>query len=279
MTTAVREAPHHRNLTCYTDYRCRLPECVERYTAWDHDREARQAAGTWDNLVDATPVRRHIERLLAQGYTVHRIAALAGMTAHSIRDFIGNGARGRRYRTNPSVAEKILAVTPGSSTPTFIDPTGAHRRLQALVAAGWPLSTLDRKLGYKAAHFRAILAKQRIHVDTGALIADVYDRFSNRKPGRGGVAPHLVRQARERAAANRWPTPAYWAERMDVIDDPDFEPLYGVTRREIVAQDANELMRFSGLDRAAAAERLGVSKDYVDHALRDHPEYSLETAA
>ncbi|MET9445427.1 hypothetical protein, partial [Streptomyces sp. NPDC006610] len=172
MTTAVREAPHHRTLTCYTDYRCRLPACVERYLAWERDRSSRQADGTWENLVDAAPARRHIQHLIAQGYTAHRIAALAGLQPHSVRDFIGNGVRGRRYRTSPATLDKILSITPDSAVPTFIDPTGTHRRLQALVAAGWPLSTLDRKIGYAPAHFRSILAKTRIHVSTSTLVTD-----------------------------------------------------------------------------------------------------------
>jgi hypothetical protein len=38
-------------------------------------------------------------------------------------------------------------------------------------------------------------------------------------------------------------------------------------------------MRTTGLDRHAAAARLGVDKSYVDHAFRDHPEYAIEVAA
>lgn len=279
MTTAVREAPHHRTLTCYTDYGCRLPECRERYLAWERDRAARQADGTWDNLIDAAPVRQHIQRLMAQGYTVHRIAVIAELPAHSIRDFIGNGVRGRRYRTNPTTAEKILSVSTESTAPTFIDPTGTRRRLQALVAAGWPLTTIDRQIGYKSNHLRKILTERRIHVTTSVFVAGVYEEYRDRKPERNGVAKYLARKARERAAVNRWPTPGYWVDRMDVIDDPDFEPLYGVTRREIIAQDANLIMRTTGVDKTAAAERLGVSRSYIEHAFRDHPEYAVEVAA
>lgn len=50
-------------------------------------------------------------------------------------------------------------------------------------------------------------------------------------------------------------------------------------RRAAIAEDAHELMRTSGLDRATAAARLGVSKAYIDHAFRDHPEYAVEVAA
>jgi hypothetical protein len=34
-------------------------------------------------------------------------------------------------------------------------------------------------------------------------------------------------------------------------------------------------MQQGGLDREAAAERLGVHKSYVDHALREHPDTDL----
>jgi hypothetical protein len=66
---------------------------------------------------------------------------------------------------------------------------------------------------------------------------------------------------------------------MDDIDDPHFQPMYGLKRREIVAQDANWVMRTTGLTKAAAAERLGVDKSYIDHAFRDHPQYAVEAAA
>lgn len=278
MSTAVREAPHHRNLTCYTDFACRRPECVDRYNAWDLDRRTRQAEGTWDNLIDAAPVRAHILALQTAGVLPNRIAKATGIPLQSIRDFIGYG-RGRRYRTAPDTAAKILAVTAENTAPQYVDPTGTHRRIQALVAAGWPLISIDRRLGFKRERLRKILAEKTILGSTEQLIAATYGQLSHRKPERNGVPKRYAQQARKRAAANRWPTPKYWDQYPDALDDPDFEPLYGVSRREIIAQDASEIMRLCGLDREAAAERLGVSKSYVEHAFRDHPEYAIEVAA
>ncbi|MET9445536.1 hypothetical protein, partial [Streptomyces sp. NPDC006610] len=138
---------------------------------------------------------------------------------------------------------------------------------------------LDRKIGYAPAHFRSILAKTRIHVSTSTLVTDVYETYQGRRPERSGVAKHFARQARARAAANRWPTPGYWADRMDAIDDPHFIPEYGVTRREIIAQEAAWIIRTTGVDRQTAAQRLGTSKAYVDHALSRHPQPAMEAAA
>ncbi|MFB7707966.1 hypothetical protein [Streptomyces sp. NPDC056105] len=279
MTTAVREAPHHRNLTCYTDYSCRRPECVERYTNWDRDRIARHAEGTWNNLVDAEPVRQHLLALEAADVLPNRIAKAAGIPLQTVRDFTSPRTRGRRYRTSPATAEKILAVTAADATPLYVDPTGTHRRLQALVAAGWPLIHIDRRLGYKRERMRKILAEKVVLGSTEKLVAATYEELRSLKPERHGVPKLYVQQAKQRAAARRWAPPSYWDQYPDGIDDPDFEPMYGVTRRQIVAQDANELMRYCGLDRYGAAERLGVHKSYLDHAFREFPEYALETAA
>jgi hypothetical protein len=279
VTTVVREAPHHRSLTCYTDFNCRRDECVQRYNDWDRDRRTRQAQGTWDNLVDATPVRDHILSLEKAGILPNRIAKAAGVPLQSVRDFTNPRARSRRYRTAPDTAARILAVTADDATPLYVDPTATHRRIQALLAAGWPLIHIDRRLGYKRERMRKILAEKVVLGSTEQLIAVTYEELGTLKPERNGVPKKYAQQARRRAAAERWPTPAYWAQYPDVIDDPHFEPMYGLTRRLIVAQDAHWLMTEGGLDRVTAAERLGIHKSYLDHALREFPEYSLETAA
>lgn len=279
---AVREAPHHNTLTCYTDYRCRLPECVERYRAWDRNRYRSQTAGTWQPFIDAEPVRQHLLKLYAADITIHRIAAATSLTYLAVRSFThheyGN-RRPRRRRCTPAMASKILAVTPHNITTGRIDATGTTRRLQALVAIGWPLERIAPHAGLGVNNMSTLLQRERVLAGTARGVAAAYELLRNEKPARHGVDKRNISRAKKRAAANRWPDPKYWATRMDVIDDPDFEPLYGVTRRELIAQDANEVMRFSGLDRQGAADRLGISKAYIDHALRDYPQYAIGVAA
>lgn len=279
MTTAVREAPHHRNLTCYTDYSCRQPECVERYINWDRDRIARHADGTWDNLVDAAPVRVHLLRLEAAGVLPNRIAKATGIPLQSIRDFTSPRTRNRRYRTSPDTAAKILAVTAEDATPLYVDPTGTHRRIQALLAAGWPLIYIDRRLGYKRERMRKILAEKMVLGSTEQLIAATYDELCDLKPERNGVPKKYARQARRRAADNGWPTPAYWRQYLDAIDDPHFTPEYGKLRAEILAEEAHWLMTVGGLDRDQAAARLGIARFTIDRALREHPQDDMGVAA
>jgi plasmid maintenance system antidote protein VapI len=279
--TTDRQPPHHNTLTCYTNYGCRRPECVERKRAWARERDRSLKAGTWQPFVDATPVREHIQQLLESNITIDAIARTVGVPRESIIDFTHQRrrSRGLRHSTDPQLAAKILAVTPDTIDAGRVDATGSHRRIQALIAAGWPLIHIGRQFGMHEQRPEQILRCKRVYAATRRQVADGYERVSRLRPEHRGVPRQWARLSRERAAANRWPNPGYWADRMDVIDDPDFEPLYGVTKREIVAQDANWIMRTTGLDRAAAAERLGVHKSYLDHALRDHPQYAVEVAA
>jgi transcriptional regulator with XRE-family HTH domain len=240
--------------------------------------------GETPNRTNAEPVRQHIRHLHAAGLTDRRIAALAGLAPETVSGFTrpinrAGNRKGVKRRCHPDVAAKILAVQADSTTPGLVDATGPRRRVQALVAQGWPMEQVARRVGITGNHMRFAMIRARIYGRTAESITRVYNDLQNARPERNGVAKWEADKARKRAAAKRWPKPQYWADRMDVIDDPDFEPLYGVTRREIVAQDAAWVMRTSGLDKAATAQRLGVDKSYIEHAFRDHPQYAVEAAA
>jgi hypothetical protein len=282
VTTAVREAPHHRNLTCYTDYGCRLPECKERKRLYQLDLRRKKREGE-PPLIDAEPVRQHVLQLQADGVNIYSIAAAAGVDGLTIRALFPSPGRGRKNSVSPETARKILAVTADQAMPGYSDGTGTRRRIQAMAAKGWPLRRVASQFGIHPTYAADLINRRQsghlIYTATADKAALAYERLKNKNPSRYGVADHLIRQARERAKTNRWAPPSYWDQHPGAIDDPHFEPMYGLTRREIVAQDASELMRISGLDRRAAAERLGIDKSYLDHAFREYPEYLLETAA
>jgi hypothetical protein len=284
VTTAVREAPHHRNLTCYTDYRCRRPECVERRNQWQRELRRKQREGQ-PARVDAQPVRDHLCRLQAAGISTYRVALIAGVDDWTVRAFMPSttGRRARKHTTSAEIAAKILAVTPEQGTSCYVDGTGTRRRIQALVANGWPMRRLPEHLDLHGTYINDLISGRQkgrpVFAATAEKIARAYEQLKDQKPARHGVEAHVIKRTRGLAAAKRWPTPQYWDQYPDAIGDPHFESMYGLTRREIIAQDANLIMRTAGLDRAAAAARLGVDKSYVDHAFRDHPEYAIEVAA
>ncbi|MFD5910290.1 hypothetical protein ACFWHL_16385 [Streptomyces massasporeus] len=280
MTRRTGDAPHHNNLTCYTNYGCRLPECLERYRAWNRNRTSAKRSGQWQPHVDADPVRHHLRTLEEHGISIRQAATLAGVGARSLHPLF---TRPVRHTVRPEIAAAVLAIDPEQVTPTRIAATGTARRIQALVADGWPMAHLADHLGVYRSYVHALIRRhedgQKILASTAGKVAEGYEQLVGKRPARHGITPRQLKQARNLAASRRWPPTTYWADRMDVIDDPDFQPLYGVTKREIVAQDAHELIRWGGLNRETAAARLGVSKAYVDHAFRDHPEYAVEAAA
>lgn len=263
---AVREAPHHRNLTCYTDYHCRRPDCVTRYNTHVRAQKQAKADGTWNRYIDAAPVREHLQHLTGHGLTLGRIATVTGVPLQTLCEITG-----RRYRTSPDHAQAILAVTPDAVTPTLVDATGTRRRLQALVAAGWPLEHLAPHVGLHPRDISNFTRRARVKAGSAAAVADAYTRLARRKPYRRGITATQAKRARRRAAANRWPTPKYWDQHPGAIDDPDFVPDYGKTRLEILAEDAHWLIAF-GMTRDAAAKQLGADPSYVDRALAAHPE-------
>lgn len=279
MSAATRTAPHHNNLTCYTNYGCRLPDCVERYRAWNRNRTKAKRAGKWQPHVEADPVRAHLKMLEEQGISIKQAARLAGVGDCSLHALFH---RPVRHTVRPEIAAAVLAVTAESGTPARTDAIGTGRRIQALVADGWPMAHLAGHLGVYRSYVHALTQRSSngdmILSSTAAKVATGYDRLARTSPSRHGVSQRLITQSRRMAASRQWATVRYWADRMDVIDDPDFEPMYGVTRRLIVAQDANWIMRTTGVTKLVAAQRLGVDKSYLDHAFRDHPEYAVEVA-
>ncbi|MFJ9037915.1 hypothetical protein ACIRF8_15145 [Streptomyces sp. NPDC102406] len=289
MTTAVREAPHHNTLTCYTSYHCRLPECIERYNTNNQARLHANRTGGPRRLTDAQPVRNHVQMLMKAGATGHGIATQAGVSEKVVRQLLPHTKDGRRQPLKRSVltsnAEKILAVAVEDVAPPSVDATGTVRRIQALVANGWPMIHLAGPLGLSSNYVWELLKRARtednlqVASSTARRVTERYEVLSRTRPSRHGIPKRSSTIARRHAAERRWAKPAYWDEYADAIDDPHFQPMYGITRRLVIAEDASFIMRTTGLDRGATAERLGVSRDYIDHAFRDFPEYATEVAA
>ncbi|MFF8659522.1 hypothetical protein [Streptomyces huasconensis] len=275
MTTTVREAPHHDTLTCYTDYGCRRPACMDRKRRYQRELRRRENAGQ-PALIDAGPVRQHVLRLQAEGVTIYSIAAAAGVHEWTIRSLFPGRGRGRKNSVSPETATKILAVTAERVKPGYTESTGTIRRIQALAAKGWPLRQLAVQLGinptYAGDLIRRASGNHLVYAATAEKVASAYETLKKRNPARCGIAEHLARQARERAKAKRWAPPSYWDKFPDAIDDPHFTPLYGVSRGALLAADGRELMRVSGLSYEQAAERLGITRNHLQQAMLRHPE-------
>lgn len=275
MTTAVRTAPHHDTLTCYTDYGCRLPACHQRYREWDRDRYRQHADGQWQQLIDAGPVRTHIHQLYAAGFTDYRIAGLADTTPPTIHA-LGKRSyardRGQQRRLAQALADRILAIDPAIALPARVPADGTRRRMQALVTAGWPLLHIATRAGISQQNVYRIFQRPVINTTTALAVAAAYDTLQQQRPERSGIAKASVNRARNHGRTRRWAPISYWNKPDHPIDDPDFRCDYGITQAQILAEEARWLMTAGGLNRDEAAGRLGKSRFYIDRALSEHPE-------
>jgi hypothetical protein len=280
MTTAVREAPHHRNLTCVKQYRCKRPECLARDRDYMRNRYRLLAYGRWQPYTDAEPVRAHVRMLMSHDIGLQRVRALAGIPNGTMSKLLyGDGTRGlapsKRVRTQ--TADKILAVKPSLDAvapSAHVDATGTRRRLQALVAVGWPQINLARLAGVDKLTLNDQVNETvpTAYGSTARAVRDLYNQLWNVDPATHGIARRWIEQARALAAANGWAPPAAWDD--DYIDSPAAAPDLGenVDRYTAIAEDARWLMTNQGYTAAQAAHRLGITKDHLYRAFSQRPE-------
>jgi hypothetical protein len=182
------------------------------------------AYGTWQPFVDAEPVRAHVRALGEFGIGWIRAAKLAGVATGTVSKLL-YGDRPRNLaptkRMRPNVARALLAVEPtlGNMGPVVpVDGAGTRRRLQALVAAGWPQSELARRLGMDRGNFGKTIVSDMVRVATVRAVIALYDELWRTDPREHGVPARWYDVARATAARNAWAPVGAWDD--DTIDDP-----------------------------------------------------------
>jgi len=197
--------------------------CGAHYGAW----RTRQHAYGWfvSDYVDPAPVRTHVHALQSAGLGERRIAELAGLHRTHITSV--NHGRSRTKPDQPAtkistrVAAAILAV-PIPDNPVAvaaegacIDSTGTVRRLQALVAVGYPAASLGERIGVSATNTAHTMRATQVTVRRARQVAFLYEQLSH--------LPGESKRARMRAQRQGWATPLAWDE--DTIDDPAASPV------------------------------------------------------
>ena len=121
--------------------------------------------------ITARQVARHIRALVDAGMTKRQIAEASGIAVRVIQEIHS----GRQQRILRGTAERILAVTnPVPGPPGSVPSIGVLRRIQALLAMGWPHHDLDVRTGLDT---EALL--YRGHGWVPAHVHDVVDRVYN----------------------------------------------------------------------------------------------------
>ena len=248
-----------------------------------------QAYGRWEPFTDAEPARAWVRMLMEHPrYPIggQRIAELAGVSPMVVsRLLYGLYGQPPSRRIRPENDARIRAVQPtlanlADHTPT--DPTGTRRRLQALVACGWPPCWLYPRLGWQERFFDAVMYRRdRIAAKTARAVLVLYRELWDQPPPQATEAERrAVAPARQLAERRGWALPQAWDD--EVIDDPGAEPEEcrrrpGRRSQAVLIAEAQELMAspaevITGQDltRQQAADRLGVTRECLDTALSRH---------
>lgn len=225
-----RARHEHGTHACYVLDRCRCPDCTAANTAYERQRGRLHAYGRFTHMVDAQPVRDHIERLQAHGLGLKTIGRRAGVSQSALGKLVyGSPVHGhqRSKRVKAETAAKILAVRPSLDTladGANVDGTGTRRRLQALVAIGWSQSRLADAIGYELRNLSYMLHGRRdVTAKTARNVRALYDQLWNTPPPQ---SDRWERSAYSRsigyAAARGWAPPLAWDD--DALDDPAATP-------------------------------------------------------
>lgn len=203
---------------------CRCYVCGFAVAQYRDAREHAIRRGEWQPFVDAEPVRAHIRSLNACNMGSRRIAALSGVERKTVLSLLnGRPDRGTPPPTKvrPATAAAILAVQPtldNLGAATVIDATGTRRRLQALVAGGWPQQHLAAAMGMTPSNFGLTLTAPAVIVRTARAVRHVYDTHWNADPTEHGATVGGVSRARGKAHNLRWAPVGAWDD--ESIDDP-----------------------------------------------------------
>ncbi|MCU1667897.1 MAG: hypothetical protein JWP40_824 [Blastococcus sp.] len=252
-----RECSHpqarHRHGTraAYVRDRCRCPDCTAANTAASRTATRERTYGRWHPYVDAGPVREHIAGLRAAGIGVERIAQLAGLSTSHIRQ-LAQDDRGDSPTTQgvrPSTAARVLGIDIDDArraAGSRVDATGTRRRLQALIAVGWPARLLADQLDRRPSSLLRSMTGASVTAHTAHEVASLYEQLSGATPPEATSEQRVAADAaRAHAAAQGWLPPLAW----DNIDTDTTPP---VPSAGCQLNDIDEI----AVERALAGDRI-----------------------
>jgi hypothetical protein len=226
----------HGTRAAYVKDRCRCTDCTAANTAASRTASRERVYGRWQPYVDAGPVREHIAALRAAGIGVERIAHLAGLSVSHIRELAEHGRGDSRTtrRVRPGTATRVLGIgiDDSSRAPhSRVDATGTRRRLQALIAIGWPVELLAAQLGRRPNSLHRSMTGGSVTGSTARDVAALYERLWNARPPRAtGEQRAAADAAQAHAAAHGWLTPLAW-------DDIDTDPTPPAPTAQLLQRD------------------------------------------
>lgn len=222
---------------------CRCIPCRHANNDYEANRAKLHAYGRWNGLVDAEPARQHVRALMAQGMGLKRIARVSGVAHGSLSKLMygvhdqGKIVRAPAKRLKPKNSQALLATKLDLAGGAKVDGIGTRRRLQALVALGYPQAWLGREIGVgnigRTIHGGGDGLVMKATAD---LVTALYERLSMTL-NQPTTHREMIAASRSRAYAKQhgWLPPLALDD--DHIEDPDYSP---VVPLESVAGDLDE---------------------------------------
>jgi hypothetical protein len=235
-----------------------------------HNTARQQTFGRWNPYLDVVAAREHIRLLRAHHLGYAQIARLAGTSFTHIREIAGTVARsGNRppiTQIRQDLATRILAITPDPANrapQSQIDATGTRRRLQALVAIGWPPDTLAARIGRTPGNLRRTMTGATVTARTAVIVDELYDDLWDIQPPRATQRERDASDAAQQAAANMgWPPPLAWDDIDTDLDPstsaakPDPDDLDEIAIERAIAGDSIRLLDLTPAEQAEVVGRL-----------------------
>ncbi len=253
----------HGTRVAYVKDHCRCTDCTAANTAAGRAVHRAQTFGRWRPFVDAAPVRNHIRALRAAGIGAEQIAILAGISTSHVRELADPGTDGHPgiQRVRPQTARRVLRIRidqANRAPHSHVGATGTRRRLQALIAVGWPHDELATRLGRSSAGLRRSMLSDSVTAQTAQDVSDLYEQLWNLRPPQSTDDQRAAADAARAFAAERgWLPPLAW-------DDIDADP---APRHHAERVETDDGLDEIAIERALAGD--GVRLEHLTLAEQD----------
>ena len=181
--------------------------------AYRRDRDAGRP-----RYVDSAPVRVRLQGLVDAHVPVRALGRVTGLSATTVRKILD----GDQPRVQRATAARVARLSPGdvyaNQSTGHVPRVGAARRVQALLAMGWPHHALGAAGIVNSAQIIGA-SGDLITVQRWRQVRDVYDRLS--------MTPGPSPETRGWAAKLGYAPPLAWDE--EGIDDPTATPGHDTT--------------------------------------------------
>ena len=252
----------HGTTTAYMQHGCRCEVCRISHSRHQKRYRVDRLRGV-QRLVDAQPLRDHIDALTAAGMSQWDITIAAGWKS---RNALADAYR--RAKVTPRTLQRVLAVTapPVSRRNGYVDATGSRRRLQALAVMGWPTLRIANMLGKLDPQTYQYIQSGRnrtVRRRTAEAITELYNQMWDQRGPSKRTSALALRKG--------WAPPLAWDD--EHIDDPRAHPVgqgwtpRSQSQREAVVEDFLDTWDHHRGDIDIAASRLGMKPGTLERAL------------